>query len=126
MSFVGLRKSQIEENNALFTLQPVFREWVTNQLITQVCEEIEIGEFDLFNTHPLLKMQAKVSLVETEIRFILKPIMDRLLNRLKGKSNVEDQLNKILSQWQTKYPQTHGYTASNVRNLLGQLNAVEV
>jgi hypothetical protein len=52
--------------------------------------------------------------------------MDRLLNRLRGKSNVEDQLNKLLSQWQTKYPYTPGYTASNVRNLLGQLNSVEV
>lgn len=74
----------------------------------------------------MLKVQAKTSLLDTEIRFILKPIMDRLLNRLKGKSNVEDQLNQLLSQWQTKYRHTHGYTASNVRNLLGQLNAVEV
>jgi hypothetical protein len=111
---------------SLFTLQPVFMEWVTNQLIAKVCEEIETGEIALFNSHPLPKIQAEVSLIDTEIRFILKPIMDRLLNRLKGKSNVENQLNKLLSQWQTKYPYTPGYTASNVRNLLGQLNAVEV
>ncbi len=120
------RKSLVEKSNALFTLQPVFMEWVTNQLIAKVCEEIETGEIALFNSHLLLKVQAKVSLIDTEIRFILKPIMDRLLNRLRGKSNVEDQLNKLLSQWQTKYPYTPGYTASNVRNLLGQLNSLEV
>ena len=111
---------------SLFTLQPVFMEWVTNQLIAKVCEEIETGKIALFNSHPLLKSQGTVSLIDTEIRFILKPIMNRLLNRLRGKSNVENQLNQLLSQWQTKYPYTPGYTASNVRNLLGQLNSVEV
>lgn len=120
------RKSLIEKNKGLFTLQPVFMESVTNQLITKVGEEIETGEIALFNSHPLLKPQAKVSLIDTEIRFIVKPIKDRLLNRLRGKINVEDQLNQLLSQWQTKYSHTPGYTASNVRNLLGQLNAVEV
>jgi hypothetical protein len=91
------RKSLIEKSNALFTLQPIFMEWVTNKLITQVCKEIETGEIALFNRHPLLKAQAKVSLIDTEIRFILKPIKKRLLNRLRGKSNVEDQLNQLLS-----------------------------
>jgi hypothetical protein len=37
------RKSLVEKSNALFTLQPVFMEWVTNQLIAKVCEEIETG-----------------------------------------------------------------------------------
>ncbi|AFZ18184.1 NB-ARC domain-containing protein [Allocoleopsis franciscana] len=111
---------------SLFTLQPVFMEWVTNRLITQVCEEVETGEIALFNSHLLVKSQAKVSLINTEIRFILKPIMDRLINRLRGKRNLEYQLNQLLSQWQTQYPHTPGYAASNVRNLLAQINAVEV
>jgi hypothetical protein len=116
------RKSLIENINALFTLQPVFMESVTNRLITQVCKEIETGEIALFNSHPLLKAQATVSLIDTEIRFILKPIMDRLLNRLRGKSNVENKLNQILNEWKTKYPLTPGYIDENVKNLLALLN----
>jgi hypothetical protein len=47
---------------------------------------------------------------------------ERLLNSLRGKIHVENQLNQILTDWKTNYPQTPGYTADNVRNLLEQLN----
>jgi hypothetical protein len=84
------RKSLIETSNGLFTLQPVFMEWVTNRLITQVREEIETGEISLFNSHVLLKPSAKKSVRNTQIHSIFKPIKHRLLNSLNGKSNVEN------------------------------------
>lgn len=107
----------------LFTLQAVFREYATNRLITKVCEEIETGKISLFNSHALLNPQAKASVRNAKIRLILKPLNRRLLNSLTSKSNVENQLKQILSEWQTKYPQTPGYVVSNVANLQDQLNS---
>jgi hypothetical protein len=116
------RKSLIEKTKGLFTLQPVFMESVTNQLIAKVCEEIETGKISLFNSHALLKPQALDLVRKTEIRFLIKPLNDRLVNSLRGKRHVENKLNQILRDWQTNYPQTPGYIADNVRNLLEQLN----
>jgi hypothetical protein len=116
------RKSLIEKTKGLFTLQPVFMESVTNQLIAKVCEEIETGKISLFNSHALLKPQALDLVRKTEIRFIIKPLNDRLVNSLRSKRHVENKLNQILTDWQTNYPQTPGYIADNVINLLEQLN----
>jgi hypothetical protein len=116
------RKSLVEKSHGFFTLQPVVMDYATNLLIAKVCEEIETLEIALFNSHAFLKAQALHSLREAQNRLILKPVKDRLLNNLRGKSNVENQIKKILSEWQTNYPQTPGYIANNVINLLTQLN----
>ncbi len=81
------RKSLVEKSHWFFTLQPVVMDYATNLLIAKVCEEIETVEIALFNSHAFLKAQALHSLRETQNRLILKPIKDRLLNNLRGKSN---------------------------------------
>ncbi|HEY9710759.1 MAG TPA: hypothetical protein V6D48_21305 [Oculatellaceae cyanobacterium] len=67
---------------------PLVMDYATNLLIAKVREEIETVEIALFNSHAFLKAQALHSLRETQNRLILKPIKDRLLNNLRGKSNV--------------------------------------
>jgi hypothetical protein len=117
------RKLLIQITQDLFTLKPVIMGYVTKRFIAKVCHEIETEKISLLNSHALLKPQAKESVRNTQIYFIVQPIKDRLLHNLKGKSNVENQLNKIISHWQANYPQMPGYIADNVANLLQQLNA---
>ncbi|WP_414587721.1 NB-ARC domain-containing protein [Scytonema sp. PCC 10023] len=113
-----VRRSLVEKSAATFTLQPVVMEYVTNRLIDQVCEEIETGNIDLFRCHALMKATAKDYVKETQVRLILKPVKDGLLNVFKSKKNLENQLSKILARLREESPLEAGYTAGNILNLL--------
>ncbi|GET36091.1 NB-ARC domain-containing protein [Microseira wollei] len=115
-------KSLVEKTNGLFTLQPMVMDYTANLLIARMCEEIETIRISLLNSHSLLKDRAKDHVMDTQLSIILKPIKDRLIYSLRGKTNLENRLNQILSEWQTKYTLTPGYIADNVTNLLDQLN----
>ncbi|MFB2894351.1 hypothetical protein ACE1CI_15695 [Aerosakkonemataceae cyanobacterium BLCC-F50] len=116
------RKSLVENSNGAFTLAHLVMDYATNLLIAKIREEIETMRITLLNSHVLLKAEAKDYVKDTQIRLILGPIKDRLINDLKGKRNLEKRLERILSDWRTKYPLTPGYMADNVFNLLAQLN----
>jgi WD40 repeat protein len=110
-----------EKNVALFMLQPVVMEYVTNRLVEQVCGEIETQNVDLFKSHALIKATAKEYVRETEIRLILKPVIDRLFVVFRSKRNIEKQLTQILSTLRETAPLEQSYTAGNIINLLCQL-----
>jgi WD40 repeat protein len=115
------RRSLIEQNETLFTLQPVVMEYVTNRLIEQVCEEIASQKIELFQCHALAKGTAKDYVRDTQIRFILQPVIEELLIVLKSKRNIENQLAQILERQQEESPLEPGYTAGNTINLLRHL-----
>jgi WD40 repeat protein/transcriptional regulator with XRE-family HTH domain/GTPase SAR1 family protein len=116
-----VRRSLIEKSAATFTLQPVVMEYVTQRLIDQVCEEIETGNIDLFRCHALMKATAKDYVRETQIRLILKPVIDGLLTVFKSKRNLENQLSEILAKLRETSPLEQSYTAGNILNLLCHL-----
>ncbi|GAB1542432.1 NB-ARC domain-containing protein [Scytonema sp. NUACC21] len=124
-----VRRSLIEkasptvfENSAVvFTLQPVVMEYVTNQLIDRVCEEIVTQNINLFRYHALIKATAKDYIRDIQIRLILKPVIDGLLDAFKNKTNLVKYLTQILAKLQQEFPLEPGYTAGNVINLLCQL-----
>jgi WD40 repeat protein len=116
-----VRRSLVEKSAATFTLQPVVMEYVTNRLIEQVCGEIETDNIDLFRCHALMKATAKDYVKETQIRLILKPVIDGLLAVFRSKRNLENQLNKILVRLREESPLEQSYTAGNVLNLLCHL-----
>ncbi|BAZ70773.1 WD-40 repeat-containing protein (plasmid) [Fischerella sp. NIES-4106] len=111
----------VEKNTPLFTLQPVVMEYVTNRLIDQVCEEIETGNIDLFRCHALMKATAKDYVMESQIRLIIKPLIEGLLTVFRNKTNLVNQLNQILTKQQEEFPLEPAYTAGNILNLLCQL-----
>ncbi|MBD2726621.1 hypothetical protein H6G96_09835 [Nostoc sp. FACHB-892] len=113
-----VRRSLIEKNTALFTLQPVVMEYVTQRLIEIVCKEIETQNLDLFRCHALMKATAKDYVRETQIRLILKPVIDGLTTVLKSKKNLENQLTQILASSRERSPLEQSYTAGNILNLL--------
>ncbi|MEI2577797.1 NB-ARC domain-containing protein [Scytonema sp. PRP1] len=115
------RRSLMEKSAATFTLQPVVMEYVTQRLIDHLCEEIETGNIELFRCHALMKATAKDYVRETQIRLILKPVIDGLLAVFRNKRNLENQLSQILAKLREQSPQEQSYTAGNILNLLCRL-----
>jgi hypothetical protein len=114
-----VRRSLIEKSAALFTLQPVVMEYLTDRLIEQVCAEIQTGKIHLFNSHALIKATTKDYIRETQVRLILKPIAERLLTTLGAKVSVP--LAQIITTLREQAPHQPGYAAGNILNLLSQL-----
>ncbi|RCJ19774.1 hypothetical protein A6S26_03275 [Nostoc sp. ATCC 43529] len=125
------RRSVIEKSAGGFTQQPVVMEYVCNQLIEQVCEEIREWDTEkeskiqnpkskIFTSHALIKAQAKDYLRETQISLILQPIIDRLISELGSLENIANCLPHILSTLRGKSPQVTGYAGGNALNLLHQ------
>jgi len=115
-----VRRLLLQKCTALFTLQPVIMEYVTEHLIEKVCEEIINQTLTLLRTHALLQAQGKDYIRKTQVRLILKPITDRLFAIFRSQKNIENWL-IFLSRLQTQSSRELGYTAGNILNLLGQL-----
>jgi WD40 repeat protein len=113
-----VRRSLVEKSTALFTLQPVVMEYVTQRLIEIVCQEIVAQNLDLFRCHALMKATAKDYVRETQIRLILEPVIDGLLTVLRSKKNLENQLSQIIARSRKTSPLEQSYTAGNILNLL--------
>ncbi|MBN3922464.1 NB-ARC domain-containing protein [Nostoc sp. NMS4] len=111
----------IEKTGLLFTLQPVVMEYVTSSLIELVCEEIVTQNIDLFTSKALIKATAKEYVRDTQIRLIIKPVIDGLLTAFRSKKNLENHLAQILATLREISPLEQSYTAGNVFNLLCHL-----
>lgn len=127
------QRSLIEKSGARFSLQPVVMEYVTTQLVEQICQEVWMGLTPtnlqkknlLFKSHALLKAQAKDYIRETQVRFILKPILDSLqiddlLRESVSKITLEDLITGLLAKLRGKTSLEIGYAGGNILNLLCQ------
>ncbi|MEQ8996222.1 MAG: LuxR C-terminal-related transcriptional regulator [Coleofasciculus sp. B1-GNL1-01] len=104
-----------------FALQPVLVEYTYRKLIKQISQEIVTGEIELLNSHALLKATAKDNVREAQVRLIIKPIKDKLLNIFKNQSYVEDALIQISDKSRQKNPLEPGYIGGNILNILCQI-----
>ena len=116
------RRSLIQKSSEGFTQQPIVSDYITEQLIEQVCIEIITRKLTLFKSHALLKATAKDYVRDIQVRLILQPVINKLLTTFLYKKNLEDQLRQILSILQDQSSLKSGYAAGNVINLLCQLN----
>src|SRR5919202_437710 len=114
----------IEQTGTLFTLQPVVMEYMTDRLIERVCIEFrgQGSELCLLKNHALIKAQAKDYIRETQIRLILKPAANRLLDA-SSKEKIEAKFKQIILELRGKSAQEPAYIAGNVLNLLCQLSS---
>jgi WD40 repeat protein len=113
--------TQVDKSISLFTLQPVLIEYITNNLIKQVCEELVNQKVVLLRYYALSKAQSKDYARVAQIRFILKPVIDELLTIFKTQKRLENQLTQILAKLQEESPQELGYTGGNILNMFCQL-----
>lgn len=91
------RRSLIEQSPAGLTLQNVVMEYMTERLVEQVTEELLSGAIKLFNTHALMKAQAKEYVRNSQVRLILDEVATRLEQRLGSRAAVVERLTKILA-----------------------------
>ncbi len=112
-----LRRSLIEKTDGLFFLQPVVMEYVTERFVQLLCIEFETQQLNVWQTHPLLPVQAKDYIREIQRRLIVQPVMERLLSRFGSVTAIEAQAKHLLRQ----QGQKPGYVAGNLINLLVQL-----
>lgn len=117
------RQVPIEKNSDRFTLQPVLIEYMTDRLIKQICNELETQEIQLFNSHALIKATTKDYVRDSQIRLILKVIIEQLIIKLglKGKDCLEHQLTQTLNILRERYQKRPGYAGGNLLNLLCHL-----
>ncbi len=112
----------IENNSGKFTLQPVVMEYVIEELIEQVTQQIYTGEMQLFDKYALIQAQTQDYLRNAQIQFILNPIIDKLFNFWVTKQSIQNHLNQLLLQLKSSTSSKPGYAAGNIINLLRQLD----
>ncbi len=113
------RRSLVErgERAATFTLQSLVLEYVTDQLIETVVDEIRQGEPVLLIEQPLIKAQAKDYVRQTQERLIGTPILQRLTAQSDA-ADAERRLLAVLNAWRGRSAAEQGYGPGNVVNLL--------
>ncbi|WOB41969.1 AAA family ATPase [Thermoleptolyngbya oregonensis NK1-22] len=123
-----------EKSQARFTLQPAVMEYVTEQLIERLRQEIghvgaaqaecandpSVISSNLLHTHAVLQPQAKDYIRETQTRMILAPLAKRLLEN-QTQIQLEERVRSHLQHLRCTSQARSGYTAGTLLNLLVQL-----
>ncbi len=120
MESLGSR-SLIEKGTSGFTQQPVVMEYMTEQLIEKIYQELMTEKVSMLMNYALAKAQAKDYVRESQVRILLDPIADRLKNTFKSLRDIEHKLKQLLLKLQKEYATSSGYAGGNILNLLGQL-----
>ncbi|HEY9657066.1 MAG TPA: NACHT domain-containing protein [Allocoleopsis sp.] len=108
-----------------FSLQPAVMEYVGDRLVEQISQELQQGvattpiQTCLLKSHALLKTEAKDYIRAAQIRFIVRPILDRLLLAV-GNEELDRYLLAQLAALQGKLALEVGYAGGSILNLLCQ------
>lgn len=116
-----LRRCLLEPNPAGLTQQSVVMEYVCDRFIDQICREIETENLCLFLTHALIKAQVPEYVRESQVRVILAPIAQRLIDTYGSLKDAEYQLYRLLLKLQEEHQGRPGYGGGNLLNLFRHL-----
>jgi WD40 repeat protein/transcriptional regulator with XRE-family HTH domain len=100
-----------------FTLQSVVLEYVTDQLVVDVCDEITLAQPRHLVEEPLIKAQAHEYVRASQERLIGQPVVHRLTAE-RGSGHVEKLLLSLLDYWRDRPRAEQGYGPGNTINLL--------
>ncbi|MFB2892326.1 NB-ARC domain-containing protein [Aerosakkonemataceae cyanobacterium BLCC-F50] len=121
-------RSLLEKTAGTFTLQPTVKEFVRNQFIEQVCQEIKAvsssqNELKLLKSHRLINSTSQEDGREEKTNTISSLVKDKLYiqGNYKTESEIVEQIDKILSNVQGKSKFEVGYAEENLKNLLSEL-----
>ncbi|MBW4675208.1 MAG: hypothetical protein KME52_14670 [Desmonostoc geniculatum HA4340-LM1] len=106
-----------------FTQQPVVMEYMTNRLVKTICQEIKTGKVNLLNRYPLIKFTAQDYIKQSQIMFLIKPILANLTVNFKLSTEIEQKIKNHLEKLGDNFSGTPGYCGVNLVNLLQQLEA---
>lgn len=116
-----IQSSLIENNGNKFTLKRILMDYITTLLIEEVCEEIITGKLDILNSHALLKIENHGSMKKTQINFIVKPVIEKLVAVFKNQSDLGIHLKNIHSKIEEYHEDESGYASENIFNLICQI-----
>ncbi len=117
------RRSLVESSDtALFSLQAVIMEYVTDRFITQIIQELHTGQIQLLSSHALLKAQVRDSARDSQLRFVVAPLINALLADGQMQVGGVQSLKDLLSSWQSVPAQSTGYGPGNILNLFVQMH----
>ncbi len=115
------QRSLVERSEKRWSLQPVVMEYATTRLVTAISEDIIDQRQEFLRDYALIKAQSKDYIRQAQIRFILQPVIDRLLLSLGSYNKIQQQLKTIISQLRAEAPLQPGYVGGNILNLLVQM-----
>ncbi|WP_019499731.1 NB-ARC domain-containing protein [Pseudanabaena sp. PCC 6802] len=120
------RRSLIERYPTGFTQQSAIMEFITDKLVTTMCEEIQ-GSAGLgihyLNSYASIKAQASEYIRDNQIRFILKPMLEILISTYSSQTLLEERLRQILGRLRAETFLSSGYAGGNVLNILCHLQS---
>ena len=111
------RRSLLENLGREFGLQNVVIEYLTDYLVTQICEELITETPNLLHSHALLRTQAKEYVRQSQQRMFLQPVGERLL-RVLGSATLATRCRRLLATMRQTQPQQPSFLAGNLLNLL--------
>ena len=103
-----------------FELLPVIAEYVIDEFISKIREQINQEEFVFLEIYALMRSETREYLRSNQLRRILDPLATHLLTTL-GREGSEKKLRRMLSHLQETHADIPGYAAGNILNLLIQL-----
>jgi len=144
------QRSLIDKKLGLFSIHPVVQDYIIQRFVEGAYREIihyierssssegadlssyfasfetlassnPITETGLLRTHTLLKAQAKDHVRDSQSRFILNPLKERLSYALGNETVIANYLKQILDLFRNKPPIFTGYSVGNILNLLHEL-----
>ncbi len=113
-----------------WSIQPVTMAYVTSRsidlFVAELAADLQQGadlqqQFCHLNTYAIFQAHAKDYLRQTQIQYILRPILARLLAIWKDRDLLSKHFQAILTAWKTLVPIPAGYLAGNVFNLAIEL-----
>jgi len=116
------RRSLVEKTSSGLTQQNVIMEYMTERFVELISNEIEMEMNFMLSDFPIMKVQTKEYIRNSQNRLILKPIVERLLLKM-SKKELIDQLFLMLRRLQQEDFQHPSYAAGNIVNLLTYLGA---
>lgn len=97
-------------------------EYLTDRFVDRVHEEIKTGKLELLERYAVLKAQAKDYIRDSQRRFILQPLQDRLQTTFgKETLELEQRLQGLLATLRASDNYHPSYAAGNILNILVQM-----
>jgi WD40 repeat protein/transcriptional regulator with XRE-family HTH domain len=114
------RRSLVErgEQGAVFTLQPVVMEYVSDCLVAQISDAIIHGRLDLLARYALMKAQSKDYIRESQVRMLVQPVLSTLLAHFGDRQRLTAHLRLLVQQLRTMPASAQGYAGGNLANLV--------
>lgn len=110
----------LERNIVGYTLQPVLLDFVTENLIQNIYQDIIDEKFLLINKIAIVKANTKQYIREAQVRSLLHPLKQQLIESI-GRNKLIDTLLSLLRKLRKQQHPALGYASGNILNFLCDL-----